>query len=233
MQFFLRSAPGTYQHSLQVANLAEQAAELIGADALQTRVGALFHDIGKAMNPSFFIENQPAENIDPHDDIPPEESAAAIIAHVTDGVSLARKHRLPRRMRRLHPRASRHHGHALPAQPGGASRGRRRLQSGHREVPLPRSAPAVARNCAAHACRRHRSPHPRPAPAGRRVHPQTRALHHRGRAETGSTGRHEADAQGPRHHHRRVRHRPQRHAPSAHRLPQGDSRGRGRGDRSA
>lgn len=98
LQFFLRNAPGTYQHSLQVANLAEQAAELIGADALQTRVGALFHDIGKAMNPSFFIENQPAENIDPHDDIPPEESAAAIIAHVTDGVALARKHRLPRRM---------------------------------------------------------------------------------------------------------------------------------------
>ncbi|MBI4760251.1 MAG: HD family phosphohydrolase [Chloroflexota bacterium] len=98
LQFFLRNAPGTYQHSLQVANLAEQAAELIGADALLTRVGALFHDIGKALNPSFFIENQPAENIDPHDDIPPEESAAAIIAHVTDGVALARKYRLPRRM---------------------------------------------------------------------------------------------------------------------------------------
>lgn len=98
LQFFLRNAPGTYQHSLQVANLAEQAAELIGADALLTRVGALFHDIGKALNPSFFIENQPAENIDPHDDIPPEESAAVIIAHVTDGVALARKYRLPRRM---------------------------------------------------------------------------------------------------------------------------------------
>ncbi|GAB4446680.1 MAG: HDIG domain-containing protein [Anaerolineales bacterium] len=98
LQFFLRNAPGTYQHSLQVANLAEQAAELIGADALLTRVGALFHDVGKALNPTFFIENQPAENIDPHDDIPPEESAAAIIAHVTDGVALARKYRLPRRM---------------------------------------------------------------------------------------------------------------------------------------
>jgi len=98
LQFFLRNAPGTYQHSLQVANLAEQAAELIGADALQTRVGALFHDVGKALNPSFFVENQPAENIDPHDDIPPEESAAAIIAHVTDGVVLARKYRLPRRI---------------------------------------------------------------------------------------------------------------------------------------
>jgi hypothetical protein len=98
LQYFLRHAPGTYQHSLQVANLAEQAAELIGADALLTRVGALFHDVGKSLNPSFFVENQPAENIDPHDDIPPEESAAAIIAHVTDGVAMARKHRLPRRI---------------------------------------------------------------------------------------------------------------------------------------
>ena len=98
LQFFLRNAPGTYQHSLQVANLAEQAAELIGADALLTRVGALFHDVGKALNPSFFIENQPAESVNPHDDIDPTESAAAIIAHVPDGVRLARKHRLPRRI---------------------------------------------------------------------------------------------------------------------------------------
>jgi len=98
LQFFLRNAPGTYQHSLQVANLAEQAAELIGADALLTRVGALFHDVGKSLNPSFFVENQPAESINSHDDIDPTESAAAIIAHVTDGIVLARKHRLPRRI---------------------------------------------------------------------------------------------------------------------------------------
>ena len=98
LQFFLRNAPGTYQHSLQVANLAEQAAELIGADALLTRVGALFHDVGKALNPSFFIENQAAESLNPHDDVDPAESAAAIIAHVPDGVTLARKHRLPRRI---------------------------------------------------------------------------------------------------------------------------------------
>ena len=98
LQFFLRNAPGTYQHSLQVANLAEQAAELIGADALLTRVGALFHDVGKSLNPSFFIENQAAERLNPHDDIDPTDSARAIIAHVTDGVSLARKHRLPRRI---------------------------------------------------------------------------------------------------------------------------------------
>jgi len=98
LQFFLRNAPGTYQHSLQVANLAEQAAELIGADALLTRVGALFHDVGKAMNPLFFVENQPQEELNTHEDLAPSESAAAIITHVNDGVVLAHKHRLPRRI---------------------------------------------------------------------------------------------------------------------------------------
>jgi len=98
LQFFLRNAPGTYQHSLQVANLAEQAAELIGADALLTRVGALFHDVGKALNPTYFIENQADGMPNPHEALDPEESAAIIIAHVTDGAALARKHRLPRRI---------------------------------------------------------------------------------------------------------------------------------------
>lgn len=98
LQFFLLHAPGTYQHSLQVANLAEQAAEKIGADPLLTRVGAQFHDVGKALNPTFFVENQIPENLDKHDNISPEESAATIIRHVTDGVKLARKHRLPRRL---------------------------------------------------------------------------------------------------------------------------------------
>jgi len=98
LQFFLRNAPGTYQHSLQVANLAEQAAELIGADALLTRVGALFHDVGKSLNPSYFIENQAAGGVNPHDSLDPLDSASIIIAHVTDGVALARKHHLPRRI---------------------------------------------------------------------------------------------------------------------------------------
>jgi putative nucleotidyltransferase with HDIG domain len=98
LQLFLRSAPGTYQHSLQVANLAEQAAERIGADPLLTRVGAQFHDVGKSNNPSFFIENQLPGSIDKHHDMQPEESAATIIRHVTDGVVLARKHRLPSRL---------------------------------------------------------------------------------------------------------------------------------------
>ncbi len=107
LQFFLRNAPGTYQHSLQVANLAEQAAEKIGADPLLTRVGALFHDIGKALNPTFFIENQVPGNVNAHHDIPPEESAATIIRHVTDGIQLAKKYRLPGR---LHDFILEHHG---------------------------------------------------------------------------------------------------------------------------
>ncbi|PKN92492.1 MAG: hypothetical protein CVU44_15270 [Chloroflexi bacterium HGW-Chloroflexi-6] len=98
LQFLLRNAPGTYQHSLQVANLAEQAAEKLGMDALLIRVGVLYHDVGKAMNPAFFIENQMPDNLNPHDDLDPQIAAQTIIRHVTDGVVLARKHRLPRRM---------------------------------------------------------------------------------------------------------------------------------------
>ena len=107
LKFFLQNAPGTYQHSLQVANLAEQAAEKIGADPLLTRVGAQFHDIGKALNPVFFIENQIPGNMNKHHDIAPEESAAIIIRHVTEGVQLANKYRLPRR---LHDFILEHHG---------------------------------------------------------------------------------------------------------------------------
>lgn len=98
LQFILRQAPGTYQHSLQVANLAEQAAEAIGADALLVRVGAIYHDAGKALNPSFFIENQVPGNIDSHDDIDPTLSSSTIVHHVQDGVALARKYRLPPRI---------------------------------------------------------------------------------------------------------------------------------------
>jgi putative nucleotidyltransferase with HDIG domain len=98
LQFFLRNAPGTYQHSLQVANLAERAAEKIGADPLLTRVGAQFHDIGKALNPTFFIENQVPGSVNKHHDITPEEAAVTIIRHVTDGIQLAKKYRLPRRL---------------------------------------------------------------------------------------------------------------------------------------
>lgn len=94
----LQNSPGTYQHSLQVANLAEQAAASIGADALLTRVGTYFHDAGKSVNPSFFIENQIPGNIDSHDQKDPVITAQTIIAHVHDGVKLAEKHHLPRRI---------------------------------------------------------------------------------------------------------------------------------------
>jgi len=98
LQKLLRNAPGTYQHSLQVANLAEQAAEAIGADSLLVRVGAIFHDCGKAKNPQFFIENQVQEEINPHDDIDPIISSETIINHVKDGVEMAKKYNLPERI---------------------------------------------------------------------------------------------------------------------------------------
>ncbi len=98
LQYLLRFAPGTYQHSLQVSNLAEQAAEAIGADALLVRVGCLYHDIGKTANPSFFVENQVPGKIDSHDNLDPIVSAASIIRHVSDGIVLARKHRIPQRI---------------------------------------------------------------------------------------------------------------------------------------
>ena len=95
LQQILRNAPGSYQHSLQVANLAEQAAEAIGANGLLVRVGAIYHDVGKSKNPQFFIENQVKNEINPHDDIDPVVSAQTIIKHVTEGVELAKKHHLP------------------------------------------------------------------------------------------------------------------------------------------
>jgi len=107
LNYFLQRAPGTYQHCLQVANIAERAAERIQADVLLTRVGALFHDVGKSANPLFFIENQAPNQIDTHDDMAPEASAQIIIRHVTDGLVLARKHRLPRRIRDF---ITEHHG---------------------------------------------------------------------------------------------------------------------------
>lgn len=98
LQHFLRTAPGTYQHSLQVSNLAEQAAEAIGANTLLVRVGALYHDCGKSANPAFFVENQIPGQINSHDDLDPQIAAQTIIKHVHDGITLARKYRLPTRI---------------------------------------------------------------------------------------------------------------------------------------
>ncbi len=91
-------APGTYHHSLLVSNLAEQAAEAIGADPFLTRVGAYYHDVGKIVRPHFFVENR-ADGVDPHSQLDPWSSAQIIISHIKDGMELAKKHKLPHRIR--------------------------------------------------------------------------------------------------------------------------------------
>ncbi len=106
LRYILRNAPGTYQHSLQVANLAEQAAELIGVNPLLMRVAALYHDCGKALNPQYFIENQ-LDQYNVHADLEPSASAELIIRHVEDGLLLAGRHRLPPRIRDF---IAEHHG---------------------------------------------------------------------------------------------------------------------------
>ena len=90
----LLKAPGTYHHTLIVSNMAEEAAVAIGADSLLTRVGSYYHDIGKIIRPYFFIENN-TDGENPHDRIDPYTSARIIISHVSDGVDLAKKYRLP------------------------------------------------------------------------------------------------------------------------------------------
>lgn len=95
-------APGTYQHSLAVANLAEAGAKAIGADVNLVRAGAMYHDIGKMVTPRFFIENQLGDK-NPHDEIPPEDSRAKVLAHVTNGIELARKYGLPKQVKDFIP----------------------------------------------------------------------------------------------------------------------------------
>lgn len=88
------TAPGTFQHCMQMANLASEAARYIGANSQLVRTGALYHDIGKMENPIYFTENQPP-GVDPHQNLSYEESAQVVVRHVTDGLKLAEKHNLP------------------------------------------------------------------------------------------------------------------------------------------
>ena len=90
-------APGTFQHSMQVANLAEAAANEIGANSMLVRTGALYHDIGKILNPMYFIENQ-STGVNPHNDLSPTDSAKIITDHVIKGIELAKQNRLPDRI---------------------------------------------------------------------------------------------------------------------------------------
>ncbi|MEK9198751.1 HD family phosphohydrolase [Ureibacillus sp. 179-F W5.1 NHS] len=102
----LTETPGTYHHSVMVANLAEAACEAIGADGLLARVACYYHDIGKTRRPAFFIENQ-MSGINPHDSLPPERSAEIIISHTTDGAALLKKHKMPKEIVDI---ALQHHG---------------------------------------------------------------------------------------------------------------------------
>ncbi len=102
-------APGTFHHSVIVGNLAERAADLVGADALLVRVGCYYHDIGKVLQPGFYIENQMG-GANPHDAMEPGESARIISEHVRGGVELARRHRLPKAVQTFIPE---HHGTRL------------------------------------------------------------------------------------------------------------------------
>ncbi len=94
LQELVRRAPGTYNHSINVASLAEAAADSIGASGLLVRVGAYFHDIGKMLKPDYFVENQSSE-ASRHDTLVPAMSTLIIIAHIKDGADLARQHHLP------------------------------------------------------------------------------------------------------------------------------------------
>lgn len=106
LQRMSQEAPGTFQHSMQVGNLAAEAARALGANSLEVRTGALYHDIGKLSNPIFFTENQNG-GINPHDNLSPEQSAEIIIKHVTDGLSLAEHEHLPKKIMEF---ISTHHG---------------------------------------------------------------------------------------------------------------------------
>src|SRR5690606_16522543 len=103
-------APGTYHHSMLVGALAERAAEQVGADPLVTRAGAYYHDIGKLAQPQYYIENIFPGSQSPHDDLSPRESARRIREHVSNGLELAKRHRLPAIVRDFIPE---HHGSRL------------------------------------------------------------------------------------------------------------------------
>ncbi len=107
----LVESPGTYHHSVMVANLSEAACEAVGANGLLARVGSYYHDIGKTIKPHYFIENQVAIK-NPHDFIEPEKSATIIIHHVIDGVNMLKQHRLPQEIIDI---AAQHHGTSLVA----------------------------------------------------------------------------------------------------------------------
>ncbi|NLM51532.1 MAG: HDIG domain-containing protein [Firmicutes bacterium] len=140
----LMEAPGTYHHSLIVANLAEAAAEAVGADPLLARVGAFYHDIGKLKRPYFFIENQLGEN--PHEKISPNLSTLIITSHIKDGLEMAKKYKLPKVIQDI---VVQHHGNSLisyfyqQAEKNAADRESLREEDFRYDAPLPQTKEAA------------------------------------------------------------------------------------------
>ena len=172
MQELIRRAPGTYNHSITVASLAEAAAEAIGARGLLVRVGAYFHDIGKMLKPGYFVENQ-GQGDNRHQSLVPAMSTLVIIAHVKDGADLARQTKIPEPIIDF---IQQHHGTTLVEyfyrQASERSQGQRhrRQQRGRRKlVPLPGPEAANQRGGHPDAGRRRRKRQPRAgrADAGR------------------------------------------------------------------
>jgi len=156
----LTEAPGTYQHSIMVGNLAEAAAQAIGADALLCRVGAYYHDIGKIRRPRFFVENQVGQE-NPHDRLAPSLSSLIIISHVKDGLDLARQYRLPEILTQFIPE---HHGTNLVSYFYHQARSRSTEPIFGRGLPLPRAQASVTRDRGGHALRTASRPPHAPCP---------------------------------------------------------------------
>jgi putative nucleotidyltransferase with HDIG domain len=140
MQRLSLEAPGTFAHTMVIANLADAACRAIGANALLARVGAYYHDIGKLARPQYFVENQ-ARDRNPHESLRPRASAEIIRAHVEEGLRLAEQHRVPRVLRAF---ITEHHGTGPIAYFLGKARGEKGSEVDQTEYeypgPVPRSA---------------------------------------------------------------------------------------------
>ena len=147
-------APGSYNHSLIVGTLAEEASRAIGANSLFCRVAAFYHDVGKMNKPEYFVENQ--RGVNPHDRLAPSMSALIIASHVKDGISMAREAGLPEQIVDIIPQ---HHGTQaddLLLREGQERRGSRAPAGQARGLPLPGTQAADARGGDLHARRRRR-----------------------------------------------------------------------------
>ncbi len=232
----LVETPGTYHHSLMVGNLAERAAEAIGADPLLTRVAAYYHDVGKLANPLAFIENQAGgENV--HDQLDPETSAQVLKQHVADGIDIAYKARLPKPLIAFIPQ---HHGTAimsyfygrakdLAAEPyGGITTGeglKAAAAVDQRQVPPRRPEAAVPRGGPHHARRRGRGIGPLALVARRTGDPGDGRADPRRTRERQPVRRVRAHPARPPAHPRGVRRPAPRHVPHADRVPGEQGRG--------